>query len=225
MMRRALHVDDIRAGRVSIDARGRIVMPGARRRRKPTGKKGAAIIARELAYSRWAPIDRVIISLVAEGIRTASETNQRGQWRTYRRKRDQQERLFVELQRLRVRPKLPVVVTLERVAERNVDAHAEWHKWVVDEIARWLGVDDASPFVTWKFAQTATRKRGSWAVRITVTNLGDDPYIAPAQGRTACDSNSSITFVSAPRRSVGDSSQSPFDASAGEIASDTTVSK
>ena len=53
------------------------------------------------------------------------------------------------------RPALPLVVTLTRRAPRTLDTDnlAGGFKAVRDQVASWLGVDDADQRVTWVYAQ------------------------------------------------------------------------
>jgi hypothetical protein len=159
---RALHVDDIRSGRVKLDARGRL---------KSTRLKVPAHVAREREYFTW-PRCAVLHQFTVPGLRTCSELNQREHWTARnQRKHAQQLAVYMALANLtHVRVGLPSRVTLTRVAEKAVDPHAEWWKHIVDEIARWLCVDDADPRVAWEFAQEATRKRNTYAIRVVAVS-------------------------------------------------------
>lgn len=66
------------------------------------------------------------------------------------------------------RPLLPCVVTIIRVRPMrgnmlDGDNLVGACKSVRDEIARWLGLDDADPRVTWRYDQ---RRADAWAVEI-----------------------------------------------------------
>jgi len=65
------------------------------------------------------------------------------------------------------RPTLPVVVTITRLAPRKLDDDnaIAGCKSVRDAIAECLGVDDADPRVTWRYAQ---EKSKTYAVRIEI---------------------------------------------------------
>jgi hypothetical protein len=65
------------------------------------------------------------------------------------------------------KPALPVVVTLVRIAPRALDGDnlQSAFKAPRDEIARWLGVDDADPRVTWEYWQ---RRGGVGVYAVTV---------------------------------------------------------
>jgi hypothetical protein len=64
------------------------------------------------------------------------------------------------------RPAPPLVVTLTRIAPSNgIDAGDNLPsslKGCRDQVAAWLGVDDANPIVQYRYAQ----ERGAWGVRI-----------------------------------------------------------
>lgn len=65
-------------------------------------------------------------------------------------------------------PKLPVCVTITRVAPRKLDSHDNLRasaKHVVDEIAEWLRVDDSSNMVTWRFEQEKNKR---YAVKLVI---------------------------------------------------------
>lgn len=61
---------------------------------------------------------------------------------------------------------LPAVVTLTRVGPREVDSDnvVGACKGVRDGVAAFLGVDDGSDWVSWRYAQ----ERGEWAVRVRI---------------------------------------------------------
>lgn len=67
-------------------------------------------------------------------------------------------------------PALPVTVTLTRISAGTLDEHDNLpsaFKHIVDEIAVWLGIDDADKRVTWKYAQQKC-KRGTFSVIVEV---------------------------------------------------------
>lgn len=64
-------------------------------------------------------------------------------------------------------PAPPLVVTITRSAPSkglDLDNLAGACKAVRDEIAKWLGIDDASPFVAYRYAQC----RGEWGVFVSM---------------------------------------------------------
>lgn len=88
-------------------------------------------------------------------LRTVNPLNKREHWRV-RCARVKVERAST-LAWLMTEPKppLPVVVNLTRESVRAMDTDglAASFKGVRDEVAKWLGVDDASPLVEWRYAQ------------------------------------------------------------------------
>ena len=88
-------------------------------------------------------------------LRLPSAANLREHW-SARARRVKAQRQAVAIYVLgKPRPALPVVVTLTRVAPRALDGDnlQSAFKAPRDEVARWLGVDDADPRVTWSYAQ------------------------------------------------------------------------
>lgn len=69
-----------------------------------------------------------------------------------------------------VRPVLPVLVTLTRLSPGSrpmdePDGLSSALKSIRDEVARHLGVDDADPRITWKYAQERAKEHG---VRVAI---------------------------------------------------------
>lgn len=63
------------------------------------------------------------------------------------------------------RPALPVIVCLTRHSAGTLDAHDNLpsaFKHVVDELASWLGIDDADPRVQWRYEQEKCKKGQTW---------------------------------------------------------------
>lgn len=85
-----------------------------------------------------------------------SVANQRLHWAAKARQVKQQRNAVAWVLGNRPRPPLPVVVTLTRVAPRTLDGDnlQGAFKGVRDQVAAWLGCDDADPRVTWAYAQT-----------------------------------------------------------------------
>lgn len=102
-------------------------------------------------------------------IKTVNTTNSREHWSTVHR-RTKATRQIVGLKLNTVqRPALPVRVVLTRQSKNLMDAHDNLRtslKPVVDEVAKWLRLDDADPRVTWEYIQERARTFG---VRIEVT--------------------------------------------------------
>lgn len=84
-----------------------------------------------------------------------SVANMREHWAAKARRVKSQRHAVGWILGNRPRPALPVVVTLTRVAPRSLDGDNMQSacKGVRDEVAKWLGVDDADPRVTWSYAQ------------------------------------------------------------------------
>jgi hypothetical protein len=68
-------------------------------------------------------------------------------------------------------PSLPVVVTLTRLAPRQLDSDncVAGFKGVRDSIAEFLGVNDNDPRVTWRYAQ---EKAKGYSCKIEITEAG-----------------------------------------------------
>ncbi len=108
-------------------------------------------------------------------LRVSSRTNARQHW-SVRARRTKAERALVALHLAPLRHQRPdvdagVVVEMVRVAPRPLDDDnvREALKAVRDEIAKWLGVDDADPRVEWQYQQRAEGVR-VYSVEMTVRN-------------------------------------------------------
>jgi len=102
-------------------------------------------------------------------LRLPSAANLREHWRV-RHKRVQAQRQIVALYIGGKRPPaLPVVVTLTRIAPRALDSDNLQGAWKAgrDEVAKWLGVPDNDPRVTWEYGQRRGGV-GEYAVTIVV---------------------------------------------------------
>ena len=103
-------------------------------------------------------------------IKTVSLLNMREHYRvTAKRKATHREATRLMLHG-KTPPALPVTVTLTRVSPGTLDEHDNLpsaFKHAVDEIAVWLGIDDADKRVTWRYAQTRC-KRGQFGVIVEV---------------------------------------------------------
>lgn len=71
-----------------------------------------------------------------------------------------------------VPPKSPWVVTIIRIGRRKLDGDNLHYscKFVRDEIARIIGVDDGSPLYTWDYDQ----RIGEYGVEIEIVTRGDE---------------------------------------------------
>lgn len=101
-------------------------------------------------------------------LRLNSSLNKREHWRvTAKRKKEHRDMAYIETF-MHVLPKAPFVVTLTRIGKRKLDAHDNLRdacKFVVDGIAKGLGVDDGDTMnVEWRYEQ----EKGDYAVRIKI---------------------------------------------------------
>lgn len=111
------------------------------------------------------------MKLVIDGLRLGMGQNERHHWReASRRKKREKKAVWLHL-RARfglTAPALPLVITITRISPGNTPLDSDnvegACKYVRDEIARWVGVDDGDPWYTWKYAQ----QRGPWAVAIEI---------------------------------------------------------
>jgi len=105
-------------------------------------------------------------------VKTVSEANNHAHWR-YRARRARAQRhttrLALSSHLARAAVALPCVVSLTRLSTRTLDDDnlRGSLKHVRDEVAAWLGVNDADPVVQYKYGQ-AVCKRGSEGVRVEV---------------------------------------------------------
>lgn len=116
----------------------------------------------------------MIVSLPIEivvPIRTVTESNTKGHWRTKaRRAKDQRTTMRLVLDANFSVPPLPVTVTFTRLGSgRYVDDDnlPSCSKHLRDSIAEWLGIDDGGPHATWKYAQERTAQ-GVFGVKIRI---------------------------------------------------------
>lgn len=74
----------------------------------------------------------------------------------------------------RPRPSLPLVVTLVRIAPRELDDDnlRGAFKAMRDAVAEWLGVDDADPRVEWAYGQKRAGPR-EYRVGIEIEGRGE----------------------------------------------------
>jgi predicted Fe-S protein YdhL (DUF1289 family) len=96
-------------------------------------------------------------------LKLTSEANQREHWAAkHRRRKAQQAAVRAHLLAFAARPPPPpVVVTLTRLGGRRMDPDnlAGACKHVQDAIAKWLGLDDGSPLVLWRYAQAKAERK------------------------------------------------------------------
>lgn len=97
-------------------------------------------------------------------IKTISALNAREHWRA-RHRRVKAERGYVAMLLYgHKQPELPCVVTLTRLSPSNGldigDNLPSALKGTRDQIAEWLGIDDRSPLVTWRYEQRRAKDYG-----------------------------------------------------------------
>lgn len=104
-------------------------------------------------------------------LKTVSLLNMREHFRVAAKRKAQHRECVRLLMRGQKAPALPVTVTLTRVSAGTMDEHdnlPSCFKHIVDELAVWLGIDDADKRVTWKYGQQKC-KAGSFSVIVEVT--------------------------------------------------------
>jgi hypothetical protein len=107
------------------------------------------------------------------GLRLDVTPNSRLHWATKARRVKHQRNIVAVVLAKKRAPQPPVVVTITRCSpgtldDDNATASA---KAVRDEVARWLGVDDGDPRVTWRVLQ----RRAPWGVEIAIDHGGAPP--------------------------------------------------
>lgn len=159
-----MHVRDLPPG-AWFDKHGQLRLPKEKKGRSDTSK----IDKRARQYANLPRTLMLPAKVVVSDLRIVSEANQRGEWKRIKRKNAQQVRLWAKFWSMRERPKLPVVVTVTRLAPRMIrDRHDNLRsgfKGVIDEIARWLGCDDGSDAVRWVVEQ---QKHGGYGIEILI---------------------------------------------------------
>lgn len=105
-----------------------------------------------------------------------SEANQREHWaKKARRVKAQREHVMWAFKAERPdKPELPVTVTLTRIAPRRFDDDnlRGAFKAVRDQVAEWLGVDDADPQVEWGYAD----RKGKPKEKRVIIEIGSWPW-------------------------------------------------
>lgn len=117
----------------------------------------------------------LVVTVTVRGKFTNPLNSARGEHYGQRSSRDGKQRRDVgwALMAAGTPPVRPVVVTLTRHSTGCLDAHDGLPaslKVVVDCVARWLGVDDASKSITWEYRQKKC-KRGEERVVIQTEHL------------------------------------------------------
>lgn len=109
--------------------------------------------------------------LVVLPLRLASEANMRGSWKPgWRRGKAQRATTALVLRASSCPPAPPVTVTLTRIAPRRMDGDNLQRacKAVRDGVADWLGIDDGSESITWRYGQEKGKPR-QYGVRVEVS--------------------------------------------------------
>lgn len=105
-------------------------------------------------------------------LRIVSVQNESSNWAAAAaRRKAERETVGWAMRACKTRPRLPVTVTLTRIAPRPLDSHDNLRagfKAPVDAIASWLGVMDNDDRVTWCYAQEKGKPK-TYAVRIEFT--------------------------------------------------------
>lgn len=93
-------------------------------------------------------------------IRLPSLANERRWWVIMRLKKQQKEETWYALRDVKI-PSMPLNITITRHGPKVLDDDnlAASCKYVRDEIARKVGVDDGSPLYTWVYRQEAGKYR------------------------------------------------------------------
>lgn len=104
-------------------------------------------------------------------IRLPSLTNVRMHWRALlKMKQSQKLATFCAIQQIGGRkriPRPPLIVTITRIGPRKLDDDnlPAACKYVRDQIAHEIGVDDGSPLYTWQYLQ----RKGKYGVDVEIT--------------------------------------------------------
>ncbi len=103
-------------------------------------------------------------------LRLPSLMNARLHWRALNRVKVNQQALVWAHLVARPAPPLPATITLTRVGKRRLDDDnlAAAFKYVRDQIAAWVGVDDGDGRYRWEYRQEVGSQ---WAVRIDVAEV------------------------------------------------------
>lgn len=109
-------------------------------------------------------------------LRLENLANKREHWAARAKRAKEQRmvgsRLFVG----RLRPSLPLVITITRLSAGRMDSDglAISAKHLRDGIADWLGIDDGHLGIDWRYAQERC-KRGRFAVRVEISSPIEEP--------------------------------------------------
>ena len=120
-----------------------------------------------LAARGWLVADAITVTI--PGLRLVSEANSHAHFRERQKRAKAQNTLVDLVMRTRARVAPPCEVRITRIAPQGLDSDnlAGSAKHVRDALARWIGVDDRNPEVTWHVGQAKGKPR-EYGVRITV---------------------------------------------------------
>ncbi len=140
----------------------KLTLPGSLARRKATPEPVACDM------SVWIP--GIVLKSLNATFRNASMGARFGKAEKARKMRAAVE--MVLRSKLGNPPALPLIVTVTRVAPgRGLDPHDNLPgacKHVVDAVAKWLGIDDRDPRVSWRYDQRADGRTVGVGIRIEV---------------------------------------------------------
>lgn len=110
------------------------------------------------------------------GLRLRNPNNSRQHWRVVWRRGEAEKSTVGMVLRSRlgvVPPALPVTITITKISTGRSDGDGLQAscKWVRDTCAKWLGVDDGSPLLSWQYDQRS-EGRGVWGVVIRMEARG-----------------------------------------------------
>jgi hypothetical protein len=159
-------LDDIRAGRAKLDEHGHVHVPKARGPRAPR-------LPRTPPESEVnAPLQPRVAQMVEFPLFTKSEANGRDHHMAKASRVARQRKAVARVLETYFKPPraFPAVIVLTRLAPRDLDVGDNLGnalKAVRDEVAAFLGLDDGSPLLTWRYEQ-ARPTRCRYAVRIQI---------------------------------------------------------
>lgn len=102
-------------------------------------------------------------------IRVKSSLNMREHWAAKHRRSAKERRDVGLVLNTQARPELPCIVEMTRIAPRKFDDDnlRGAFKAVRDQIAEWLGADDGSDLIEWRYAQERGEPK-EYAIRIKI---------------------------------------------------------
>lgn len=98
-------------------------------------------------------------------IRTVSTLNTREHFRVAAKRKALQRAQTRRVVQSLPTPQLPAIVCLTRHSSGTLDAHDNLpsaFKHIVDELAVWMGIDDADARVQWRYEQSKCKRGLTW---------------------------------------------------------------